>query len=122
MRGDRKKQQELVDEKSTQQVADSKVIDIKIYKPKRIPQLMWLECNKKVWEIDPLNCPKCAGEMRVISFIYQRQVIRKIFEHLKIYEEKKQRAPPLKKAPVKEVELVSFNDGWPGYEDPVFEI
>ena len=83
---------------------------------------MWRECIKKVWEVDPLTCPKCTSEMKIISFIYQRQVIRKILEHLKIYEEKKQRAPPLKKTLAKEVELVPFNDGWPGYEEPSFEI
>lgn len=69
------------------------VIDIKGYRPKRIPQLMWRECLKKVWEVDPLTCPKYAGEMRMISFIYQRQVIRKILEHLKIHEDKPQRWP-----------------------------
>ena len=60
--------------------------------------------------------------MRVISFLYQRQMIRKILERLKIYEGKKQRAPPLKKTQVKEVESVSFDDGWPDYEEPAFKI
>lgn len=75
-------------------------------------------CIKKVWEVDPLPCPKCAGEMRIISFIYQRQVIWKILEHRKIYEDKPQRAPPQKKLVVREVEMVPFDDGWPGYEEP----
>ena len=63
------------------------------------------------WQLDPLTCSKCAGEMRVISFICQHQVIRKIPQYLKICEEKKQHTPPLKKTPVKEMELVSFGDG-----------
>jgi len=122
MRGDRRRRQELDEEDSTSQVADSRVINSKSYKPKRIPSLLWLACIKKVWEVDPLTCPKCAGEMRIISFIYQHQVIRKILEHLRIYEEEKQRAPPPKKAPVKEVDSVPFDDGWPGYAEPVFEM
>lgn len=97
MRGDRKRQQELTKEGNEQQIGDNVVISIKNYRPKRIPQLMWTEYIKKVWEVDPLACPKCAGEMRSIRFIYQRKVIRKILEHLKIYEEKQQRGPPLKK-------------------------
>jgi hypothetical protein len=51
----------------------------------------------------------------------QRQVIRKILEHLKIYEDKPQRAPPLEKIVVREIEMVLFDDGWPGYEEPTLE-
>ena len=39
-------------------------------------QLLWRASIKKVWEVYPLTCPKCSDEMRIISFIYQRQVIR----------------------------------------------
>ena len=28
--------------------------------------------------IDPLKCPKCGGEMKIISFIEEEAVIRKI--------------------------------------------
>ncbi|MCP3891738.1 MAG: hypothetical protein GY702_23145 [Desulfobulbaceae bacterium] len=51
MRGDRKKQQEKGKEKRESEYdtsKDSKIIDIRNYKPKRIPQLMWRECIKKV--------------------------------------------------------------------------
>ena len=82
---------------------------------------MWRACIKKVWEVDPLICPKCAGEMRIIIFICEHQVIRKILVHLKIYEEKRQRAPPTKKTALKEVEMAPYDDGWPGYEEPVVE-
>jgi len=62
MRGDRKRQQESAERDSTRQVAEGRVIDIKSSKPKRIPSLLWRVCIKKVWEVDPLTCPKCAGE------------------------------------------------------------
>lgn len=122
MRGDRKKQQELVDEDCEQHGSNSEVITIKSFRPKLIPQLVWRECIKKVWEADPLICPKCAGEIRVISFIYQHKVIRKILEYLKKYEEKPQRAPPMKEVLKKNVGLEPFDDDWPGYEEPVFEM
>ena len=28
---------------------------------------------KKVWEVDPLECPKCHAEMKIISFISKSQ-------------------------------------------------
>ena len=74
--------------------------------------------------------------MRIISFIYHHQVIRKILEYLKLYcpagqisnlssavkNEKRQRAPPLKKTVIRDVESLSFDDDWPGYEEPFFEM
>jgi len=48
--------------------------------------------------VDPLRCPKCGGEMRVIAFIERRQrdVIRKILEHCGLWEQPRApaRAPP----------------------------
>ena len=47
---------------------------------------------KKVWEVDPLECPKCHAEMKIISFISKSQpeVIRKILEHLGLWENRGQ--------------------------------
>ena len=28
----------------------------------------WAALIKKVYEVDPLKCPKCSGRMRIISF------------------------------------------------------
>ncbi len=83
---------------------------------------MWRECIKKVWEVDPLTCPKCTGEMRIISFIYKKTVIKKILTHLNIFEEKKnQRAPPRAAPEYPEPsEVVPYDDGWPGYDEPVY--
>ena len=35
----------------------------------------WSYFIRKVYETDPLVCPKCRGEMRTISFIGQPEVI-----------------------------------------------
>ena len=48
---------------------------------------------KKVYEIDPLICPKCGGLMKVISFIEDYKVIDKIIDHLKLTF-KAERPPP----------------------------
>ena len=58
----------------------------------------WAALIKRVYEVDPLVCPKCGGEMRVIAFIERRQrdVIRKILEHCGLWEDPRApaRAPP----------------------------
>ena len=84
---------------------------------------MWRECIKKVWEVDPLTCPKCDGEMRIISFIFKKTVIKKILTHLNIYQEKKNpRAPPRSAPEYTEPEITHYDDGWPGYDELVFDI
>lgn len=47
----------------------------------------WSHFIRKVYETDPLTCPKCQGEMRIISFIDQPDVIKKILQHLGLWEE-----------------------------------
>ena len=43
----------------------------------------WAMLIKRVYEVDPLECPKCGGTMKVIAFIEppQREVIEKILRH-----------------------------------------
>ncbi len=45
----------------------------------------WARLIQKIYEVDPLICPKCQGKMRVISAIDDRQVIRAILEHLGLW-------------------------------------
>jgi len=45
------------------------IIDVSAHRPKKIPSLTLRNCIKKIYEIDPLCCPHCGGEMRIISFI-----------------------------------------------------
>jgi len=49
-----------------------------------IPSKGWAEMIKKVYEIDPLICPKCGGTMRIVSFIEDHKVIDKIIKHLNL--------------------------------------
>ena len=39
----------------------------------------------KVYEVDPLECPKCKGRMRVIALIDDKAVIRRILTHLGLW-------------------------------------
>jgi len=54
---------------------------------KKIPSRTWRELIKKIWNTDPLLCPKCGGEMRLISLIEDRQVIEDILRHMNLWEE-----------------------------------
>ena len=38
----------------------------------------WADLLRRVYEVDPLVCPRCASPMRVVSFIIQAAVIRRI--------------------------------------------
>ncbi len=75
-------------------------------------------------EVDPLVCPKCTGEMKIISFIYKRTVIKKILTNLNLYEKRgNQRAPPTPEVEnIERVKIVPYDDGWPKYEDSVFDL
>ncbi len=48
------------------------------------PSRGWAEMIKKVYEVDPLLCPKCGGQMSIITFIEDHTVIDKIINHLKL--------------------------------------
>jgi len=90
------------------------VLDISAYSPQRIPSRTWRECIKKIWEVDPLECPRCHAEMKIISFITASQpdIIQKILEHLGHWDvDDKSRPPP-------NVYEEPLDDGWPGYEEP----
>ena len=38
----------------------------------------WAELIRRVYEVDPLVCPRCGSEMRVIGFITQPALIDRI--------------------------------------------
>ena len=46
----------------------------------------WAALIKKVYETDPLVCPECRSEMRVISFITEEELIFRILRHLDLFE------------------------------------
>lgn len=46
----------------------------------------WARLIQKIYEVDPLVCPKCWGKMHIISFIEELDVIEKILRHLGLWE------------------------------------
>lgn len=41
-------------------------------------RLRWSALIQKIYEVDPLICPDCDGEMKILSFIRDYSVIKKI--------------------------------------------
>lgn len=84
------------------------MIDVSSHHSKKIPSLTWRNCIKKIYEIDPLECPHCGSEMRLISFITEYLVVKKILDHLGLWIEDKPRGPPAND----EIVYEPFVDGW----------
>ena len=53
----------------------------------------WAELIRRIYESDPLLCT-CGAQMRVLSFITEPPVVRKILEHLHRIGSDQARAPP----------------------------
>ncbi len=49
----------------------------------------WARLIQKIYEVDPLRCPKCSGKMKVISVIEDEDVIKKILKHLGLLDVKR---------------------------------
>ena len=49
-----------------------------------IPRRGWAEMIRKVFEVDPLVCDQCGGQMKVIAFITDYAVVDRIISHLKL--------------------------------------
>jgi hypothetical protein len=64
---------------------------------------------KRVYEIDPLVCPRCGGQMKVIAFIERPQgtLIEKILRHCGLWQPSAPRAPPAFAACIHEVDCLS---------------
>ena len=60
----------------------------------------WARLIQKIYEVDTLVCPKCAGPMRVIAFIEQANVLRKILEHLGLWGSRHKPVPRANAPPV----------------------
>ena len=48
-----------------------------------VPNLCAIQDNV---QSDPLTCPKCQGQMRILTFIEDEEVIEKILKHLGLWD------------------------------------
>ncbi len=94
------------------------IIDVSIYQPKKVPSLTWCECIKKIWKDDPLICPECQSEMRILSFISEGPIIHKILKHLGLWEGETARDPPPKTETPEIVWIPVEEPGWAVPDQP----
>ena len=69
---------------------------------RKLCRMRWAALIKRVFEVDPLSCPKCGGEMKIIAFIERRDqpdVVEKILRHCGLWERPASRAPPATEQP-----------------------
>jgi hypothetical protein len=57
-------------------------------------RLCWAALIKLVYEADPLKCPKCGSEMKIISFITEEPIVEHILRHCGKWKVTPPRAPP----------------------------
>ncbi len=50
---------------------------------------MWAMLIKMIFEVDPLICPKCGGDMKIITIIdrHQKDVVKKILKHCNLWKD-----------------------------------
>ena len=58
----------------------------------------WARLIQKIYEVDPLTCSKCPGQMRILAFIEDEEIIKKILKDLGLWE-RKARPPPKTSGP-----------------------
>jgi Putative transposase. len=83
----------------------------------------WARLIQKIYEVDPLICPKCKGKMRIISSIEDPSVIRDILKHLGIWLVRsrpppKIHDPPIRKYATADLQIQPLNDTI--YGDPEY--
>jgi hypothetical protein len=61
--------------------------------PPRARTLDWAALLKRVYDVDVLHCPRCAGRLEVIAAISERSVVTKILAHLGLPTSLPQPAP-----------------------------
>ena len=54
----------------------------------------WAKLIKRIYEVDPLVCPSCGSDMKVIAFITEHDVVDAILRHLERKESQEARVPP----------------------------
>jgi hypothetical protein len=49
---------------------------------RRARRRAWARLIRRVYEVDPLECPRCGGQMKIISVILEHRVITRILRSL----------------------------------------
>jgi hypothetical protein len=70
----------------------------------------WAMLLDKIFEINPLVCPGCGGEMKIIAFVIERQPIGRILQHIG-EPDHAPAIPPARGPPISDAEI-NQTQGW----------
>jgi hypothetical protein len=80
--------------------------------PKKACSKKWAELIKLVYEVNPLQCPKCLHEMRIVAIINDPHVVEKILKHLDLWQPQAH-SPPVNKETVFEEVIYDYSYSFP---------
>jgi len=82
----------------------------------------WARLIQKIYEVDPLICPKCQGQMKIISIIDDFEIIDKILKHLNLWDIRNHDPPDIGPVYIPELTYVEDSDyDNSGSQIPVFD-
>ena len=53
-------------------------------RPPRSARIRWAQLLARIYEVLPLLCPRCGGEMRILAFLTDPPTVQAILLHLKL--------------------------------------
>ena len=80
----------------------------------------WARLIQKIYEVDPLTCPKCQGRMRILAFIENPEIIKKILKHLDLWDLKARPPPKRANAPPVNIPIDYLDSQVPPCEDYLY--
>ncbi len=81
----------------------------------------WARLIQKIYHVNPLLCPKCSGSMKIISMIDDSEIIKKILNHLGLWEVKR-KPPPRANGPPTEAIIVYDESSSPSADDYIIDV
>ena len=82
---------------------------------RKAARLVWAMLIARIYEVFPLLCPQCGGQMRIIAFITDGASIREILDHLG------EATSPPRILPARGPPLWEMPGAEPGQFDPQFQ-
>ena len=77
----------------------------------------WARLIQKIYNVNPLLCPKCSGSMRIIAFIEDEQLVKKILKNLDLWDVKR-KPPPCANGPPPEAFIIYDQSSAPSADNP----
>ena len=81
----------------------------------------WARLIQKIYNVNPLLCPKCSGFMRIIAFIEDEQLVKKILKHLALWNVKRKPTPRANGPPTEAI-IIYDESSTPSADDYIIDV